>query len=106
MESAVEKRGYIQYEEREKQYIFVDSEGEAVLLISYCPFCGTDITPLGDLMDDKFFEYVAEREALTEEDFDKHWFIIREDLPFEETMRLIAEARAREEAGANEGGAS
>lgn len=104
MEYAVEESGYIQYEEREKKYIFVDSQGEAVLLISHCPFCGTDITPLGDLLDDKFYEYVGKREALTREDFHKHWFIIREDLPFEETMRLIAEERAKEEDPANEGG--
>jgi len=49
-------------------------------------------------MEDKFFEYVVDGKALTKEDFDKHWLIIREDLPFEETMRLIAQERAKEEA--------
>ena len=95
----MEESGYIQYEEREKLYTFVDSKGKMVLPIHYCPFCATDITSLGDLMEDKFFDYVVDRKALTEEDFDKHWLIIREDLPFEETMRLIVQERAKEEAG-------
>lgn len=99
MGDAVEEMGYIQYEERERQYIFVNNEGRTVFLISHCPSCGTHLPSLGDLMNSKFLEYVAERKVLTGEDFDRHWLIIREDLPFEETMRLIAEERAKEEAG-------
>ncbi len=99
MRYAVEEMGYLQYEERERQYIFVDDEGWTVVLISYCPFCATHLPSLGDLMDSKCLEYVAERKVLTGEEFDRHWLIIREDLPFEETMRLIAEERAKEEAG-------
>ena len=97
MEFAIEDTGYIQYEERERQYIFVNAKGRAVLLISYCPFCGAHIPGLGPLMEDKFFEYVVNGEALTEEEFDRHWPIILQDLPMEETMRLIAEKAAREQ---------
>jgi len=49
MESTVEQNGYIQYEEDEEQYLIVDSQGDAVLLISYCPFCGAHIPSIGTL---------------------------------------------------------
>lgn len=95
LEDAVENLGYIQYEATEKTYTFVGADGSALLILSYCPFCAAHIPSLGPLMNERYIDYVVRERSLTDEEFDRYWPIISQDLGVEETMRLIDEERLK-----------
>jgi hypothetical protein len=99
LEDAVEELGCIQYRALLKEYTIVNDEGYAALPLTYCPFCGADVTSQRDLWHEKYIDYVLLRQCLTFEELERHWPIISQCLSFEETMGLNAEEAAREEAG-------
>ncbi len=99
LEVAVEELGCIQYQALIKEYTIVSGEGYGVLPLTYCPFCGADVTSQFELWNEKYLEYVSQRQCLTFEELERHWPIISQGLSIEETMRLIAEKAAREEGG-------
>ncbi|KAK9901005.1 hypothetical protein WJX75_005797 [Coccomyxa subellipsoidea] len=95
--NAVEDLGYIQYQAAMKEYTFADADGFPLMRLAHCPFCGAALPSLRGLLDDKLFEYRFKRKALSREEFDDYWPIIKQDLGYEETMRLIAKERAKRE---------
>jgi hypothetical protein len=103
MEDAVEELGCIQYQALIKEYTIVSDEGYGVLPLTYCPFCGADVTSQRDLWQEKYIDYVLLRQCLTFEELERHWPIISQGLSIEETMRLIADKVAGEEAGEGPG---
>jgi hypothetical protein len=82
-----------------REYTFADADGFPLMRLTHCPFCGAAHPSLRGLLDDKFYEYYFERKALSRKEFDDHWPIIKQDLGYDETMRLIAKERAKREGG-------
>lgn len=90
--------GYLQYDDWVKDFVLVHPSGHPVACLQYCPWCGAYIGASRELYHDKYFEYVRKGPIKTFEEFHKRWPIISRGLDQEETMRLIAEERAKEEA--------
>jgi hypothetical protein len=97
--NAVEDLGYIQYEAAMEEYTFADADGFPLMRLAHCPFCGAGLPSLRGLLRDKRAEYVLHRKTLSRKEFQDHWPIIKQDLGYDETMRLIAKERAKREGG-------
>ena len=97
--NALEDLGYIQYEAAMKEYTFADADGFPLMRLAHCPFCGSGLPSLRGLLRDKRAEYVLHRKTLSRKEFQDHWPIIKQDLGYDETMRLIAKERAKREGG-------
>ena len=90
LEDAVQN-GEITYHPHLEEFRLYPAEGKRASYINYCPWCGESVISLRGLRCEKMFEY----ENLNDEEFDRFWPIIAKNLSKEETMRLIAEEKAR-----------
>jgi hypothetical protein len=87
--------GYIQYDARFKEFVFVHPSGEFVMgEITYCPWCGTNTNSLRDLYNKKADEYMLSG-LLRGLEVREYWHILARDLSPEETMRLIDNERSK-----------
>ena len=87
--------GYIQYDGRFKEFVFVHPSGKFVMgEITYCPWCGANTNSLKDLYNKKADEYMLSG-LLRGLEVREYWHILARDLSPEETMRLIAKERSK-----------
>ena len=83
--------GSITYDGPLEEFRLIRVKGVGGQYLDYCPWCGEPIFSLRGLHAKKIIEY----EEMEDEEFDRYWPIIAKDLSFAETMRLIAEEKAK-----------
>jgi hypothetical protein len=82
----------ITYDGPLEEFRLIRVKGVGGQYLNYCPWCGEDIFSLRAFRISKHLEY---GEELKYGELDRYWHIIKQDLNHEETLRLIAEEKAK-----------